>query len=64
MKRPTYNSVSTDGKDATSPSVPTKETVKIALSMDVIEGFEALGEGWESKVDDALREWLEKHTAS
>jgi len=53
-----------DGKDATFPSEPTKEIVKIALSMDVIEGFEAMGEGWESKVDEALRWWLEKHKAS
>jgi len=30
----------------------------------VLEKFEAKGEGWESKVDDALREWLEEHKAS
>ncbi len=41
-----------------------KKVVSIALSTDVLEKFEAKGEGWESKVDDALREWLEEHKAS
>ncbi len=26
--------------------------------------FEAKGEGWEARVDEALREWLEEHKAS
>ncbi len=66
MKSPTNSferANSTDRKDTTFPSEPTKETVEIALSMDVIEGFEAMGEGWESKVDEALKWWLEKHKA-
>lgn len=51
-------------KDATICPDPVKKTVSIALSSDVLEKFEAKGEGWESKVDDALREWLEEHKAS
>jgi uncharacterized protein (DUF4415 family) len=43
---------------------PVKKTVSLALSSDVLEKFEAKGEGWESKVDEALREWLEEHKAS
>ena len=43
---------------------PVKKTVSIALSSDVLEKFKAKGEGWESKVDEALREWLEEHKAS
>ena len=51
-------------KDATICPDPVKKTVSIALSSDVLEKFEARGKGWESKVDEALREWLEEHKAS
>jgi len=51
-------------KDATVVPDPPKKVVSIALSSDVLEKFEANGKGWESKVDDALREWLEEHKAS
>ena len=51
-------------KGATSSPDSAKKTVAIDLSTDVLEKFEAKGEGWESKVDDALREWLEEHKAS
>jgi uncharacterized protein (DUF4415 family) len=50
--------------DATICPDPVKKTVDIALSTDVLKKFEAMGMGWESKVDDALREWLEEHKAS
>ncbi len=43
---------------------PVKKTVQLSLSSDVLAKFEAKGEGWESKVDEALREWLEEHKAS
>ena len=51
-------------KGATISPDSTKKTVSIDLSSDVLETFKAKGEGWESKVDDALREWLEEHKAS
>ena len=51
-------------KDATIRPDPVKKTVSIELSSDVLEKFEAKGKGWESKVDEALREWLEEHKAS
>jgi uncharacterized protein (DUF4415 family) len=51
-------------KDATVVPDPPKKVVSIALSSDVLAKFEANGKGWESKVDDALREWLEEHKAS
>jgi len=51
-------------KGATISPDSAKKTVSIDLSTDVLEKFEAKGEGWESKVDDALREWLEEHKAS
>jgi uncharacterized protein (DUF4415 family) len=51
-------------KDATFTPDPAKKIVSIKLSSDVLAKFEAKGAGWESKVDDALREWLEEHKAS
>jgi len=37
---------------------PTKEQISIRLSHDVLEGFRALGDGWQTKMDAALQEWL------
>ena len=36
----------------------------VELSSDVAEKFLATGKGWESRVNVALREWLEEHKAS
>ncbi len=40
---------------------PVKKPVTVALSSNVLERFTATGEGWESRVDAALRQWLEEH---
>jgi uncharacterized protein (DUF4415 family) len=40
---------------------PTKEQISIRLSHDVLEGFRAFGEGWQTKIDSALQEWLKSH---
>ncbi|VCU71239.1 hypothetical protein PIGHUM_03320 [Pigmentiphaga humi] len=42
---------------------PTKVPVTIRLSPDVLEKFKARGTGWQSRVDDALRDWLKTHAA-
>lgn len=39
---------------------PTKEIVTIRLSRDVVERLRASGPGWQTRVDGALREWIEK----
>ena len=36
-----------------------KRDVTIPLDEDVLREFQALGPGWEAKVNDVLREWLE-----
>jgi len=41
------------------PKVP----VSIRLSSDVIEAFKAGGPGWQTRIDEALREWLRKRAA-
>lgn len=40
---------------------PTKEQISIRLSREVLEGFRAFGDGWQSKIDIALQEWLKDH---
>ena len=40
---------------------PTKERITIRLSPDVVQSFRATGEGWQTRVDAALKDWLKKH---
>jgi len=41
---------------------PTKERVTIRLSREVVERFRESGDGWQTRVDAALREWLKNHS--
>jgi uncharacterized protein (DUF4415 family) len=43
---------------------PTKELINIRLSPDVLDAFRSSGRGWQTKIDGALKEWLEKHRVS
>lgn len=40
----------------------TKERITIRLSQDVVERFRASGEGWQTRVDAALKDWLKTHS--
>lgn len=40
----------------------TKERVTIRLSRDVVEQFRASGDGWQTRVDAALKDWLKTHS--
>lgn len=40
---------------------PTKERITIRLSRDVVERFRSTGDGWQTRVDAALQDWLERH---
>ena len=40
---------------------PTKERITIRLSPDVVERFRATGDGWQTRVDAALKDWLKSH---
>lgn len=44
---------------------PQKQPKKILLtsrySEDVIQYFKSTGPGWQTKMDNALREWIKKH---
>jgi uncharacterized protein (DUF4415 family) len=43
-------------------SAPTKISTTIRLSSEVINSFKATGAGWQTKIDLALKQWLEEHT--
>jgi uncharacterized protein (DUF4415 family) len=39
----------------------TKEHINIRLSPDVVEHFKSAGSGWQSRIDDALRQYIAEH---
>ncbi len=41
---------------------PTKERIAILLSQEVVDRFCESGEGWQTRVDAALRDWLKNHS--
>jgi len=40
---------------------PTKERITIRLSPDVVQPFRDTGTGWQSRLDEALKDWLKSH---
>jgi hypothetical protein len=40
---------------------PTKVPTTIRFDADVLEGLRATGKGWQTRVNDAMREWLHSH---
>jgi len=44
------------------PAAVTKERITIRLSREVVEQFRASGEGWQTRVDAALKDWLKTHS--
>lgn len=40
---------------------PSKTQVAIRLDRDVIEAFKADGQGWQTRMNAALRQWLAEH---
>jgi uncharacterized protein (DUF4415 family) len=44
---------------------PGKKAKKVLLSVryspEVVEYFKATGEGWQTRMDEALKEWMESH---
>ena len=39
-----------------------KERITIRLSPEVVEPFRATGDGWQTRLDAALKDWLKTHT--
>ena len=42
------------------PVAKPKVSTTIRLSQDVIDHFRADGRGWQTRIDEALREWIRK----
>lgn len=40
----------------------TKERITIRLSHDVVSTFRATGGGWQTRLDEALQDWLKTHS--
>lgn len=38
-----------------------KELVSIRYDADVLDAFRSSGDGWQTKMNDALRDWLRSH---
>lgn len=41
----------------------TKQAVSIRLDIDLLEKLRASGPGWQSRVNEALRDWIDKSAA-
>jgi len=41
---------------------PTKQATTIRLSPEVLHAFKGTGKGWQTRMDDALKDWLNTHT--
>lgn len=44
------------------PAPVTKERITIRLSPDVVQAFRATGDGWQTRIDAALKDWLKTHS--
>lgn len=40
---------------------PTKVAVTLSYSPEVVKYFKATGRGWQSRMDEALKEWITVH---
>ena len=38
-----------------------KELVSVRYDVEVLEAFRAMGDGWQTRMNDALRDWLRTH---
>ena len=42
--------------------LPAKEQVAVRYSPEVLAAFRATGRGWQTRMDNALRDWLKTHS--
>ena len=43
------------------PSSSVKRPVTVRYDADVIAAFRSTGKGWQTRMNDALREWIQAH---
>ena len=63
----TYELSSAEVKQLKRVGRPRSESPKVALTVrydaDIIEAFKSGGEGWQTRMNSALRDWLRTHRA-
>lgn len=50
------------GRPAGTVKVARKVSTTIRLSPDVVQAFRAAGDGWQTRIDAALKDWLRTHS--
>jgi uncharacterized protein (DUF4415 family) len=45
------------------PAEHKKQLLTVRYDEDVVTAFKATGKGWQTRMNDALRDWLKKHPA-
>ena len=50
------------GRPAGTVKVAPKVSTTIRLSPDVVQAFRAAGDGWQTRIDAALKDWLRTHS--
>ena len=50
------------GRPAGTVKAAPKVSTTIRLSPDVVQAFRAGGDGWQTRIDAALKDWLQKHS--
>jgi uncharacterized protein (DUF4415 family) len=43
------------------PAGQTKASQTVRFDLDVLAAFKATGKGWQTRMNEALREWLKEH---
>ncbi len=46
------------------PIAQPKVSTTIRLSQDVVDHFRAGGRGWQTRINEALRDWIRRHDAA
>jgi len=42
-------------------SSPTKVSITVRFDIDVLTAFRATGKGWQTRMNEALKEWIKEH---
>ena len=50
------------GRPVGSIKEDTKQAVTVRYSPDVLAAFRATGAGWQARMNDALKDWLQTHS--
>ena len=50
------------GRPVGSSKEGTKQAVTVRYSPDVLAAFRATGAGWQARMNDALKDWLQTHS--